>query len=215
MEKRDCCLSRCLPILNQLQFEMLQLQLLLLIQLLQLLHGLLLQAAIQKSSRWRVMLITATCVSRRAQLSLSKCSMLLTPAICWQIPKPVPVQIPCVRNLRVLLGSRLPLSLQPSESTVKPAFPQSSHAAGKAPEEIKETPKILCTSFFSQFKSQTYFTHAECLLLHIDCLLVCECKSACMPRDKDLSVGYFQGSTIKEYLSLCKRTWYNVRRYGT
>lgn len=126
-----------------------------------------------------------------------------------------------MRNLRVLLGLCLPLSQTPSGITVKPTFPHSSHIAGNTPEEINETPKVPCASFFSLSKLETYFTHAQYLLLHIDCALVCEYKSAGMPRDKDLSVGYFQGPTIKEYLSLLcilpetEEHGNNVSRYGT
>lgn len=56
-------------------------------------------------------------------------------------------------------------------------------------------PKILPA--FSQSKPQTYFTHALYLLLHIACPQVCEYKSACMPRVKDLSVGYSKNRQLR------------------
>ena len=121
--------------------------------------------------------------SLQLHVCTEKCSSVCPSALsCWLLPSADKQ----VRNLRLLLGFCLPLSLQPTEITVKSAFPHSSHAAGNTPEEINETPKILCTSFFSRSKSQTYFTLAQYLLLHIDCPLVCEYKSACMPKDKDL-----------------------------
>lgn len=42
-------------------------------------------------------------------------------------------------------------------------------------------------------KSFLFTIYAQYLLLHIDCPLVREYKCACMPGNKDLSIGYFQG----------------------
>lgn len=169
---------------------MLQLQLLLLIQLLQLLHGLLLQAAIQKSSQWEVIPVTYVC---KVQPSLPKCS----------VPPPVTSADKPVRHRRVWLPFCLPLSLQLMEITTKPESLNSSHAVGNNSEEINETLKILCASFYSQSNLQTYFRHTQYLLSDLGCPLVREYKLSCTPKDKDLSIVYFQGSTITEYWSTC------------
>lgn len=85
------------------------------------------------------------------------------------------------------------------EITTKPESLNSSHAVGKNSEEINETLKILCASFYSRSKLQTYFTHTQYPLSDLGCPLVREYKLSCTPKDKDLSIVYFQGSTITEY----------------
>lgn len=122
---------------------MLQLQLLLQIQLLQLLHGLLLRAAIQKPSRWRVTLITVTCAC--AESTAHSAQVLYTVDCCHLLT-----------NVWGTSGSHhvcLLSSLQPSGTTAEPAFPPSSHTAGDTPEEINATCKT-CTP--PPFQGLTY-----------------------------------------------------------
>lgn len=99
----------------------------------------------------------STCVQKSAaQPAQVLCATV--GAICWLTSE----------TLKGLATFCVPLSLQLMEITSKPESLNSSHTVDGNSEAINEMPEILCASFSSWSKLQTYFTRTEYLLLDLD-----------------------------------------------